>query len=86
MDAFFIHFTLLMGQYRHNLEFQPNWNIAINDFDAIKLNEDVLNHIEVMLGPQTTDADKYIVEKLLAEFPQHTLTESYFRGKIRSKF
>lgn len=52
----------------------------------IKLNEDVLNHIEVMLGPQTTDADKYIVEKLLAEFPQHTLTESYFRGKIRSKF
>lgn len=39
-----------------------------------------------MLGPQTTDADKYIVEKLLAEFPQHTLTESYFRGKIRSKF
>ena len=52
----------------------------------MKLNEDVLNHIEVMLGPQTTDADKYIVEKLLAEFPQRTLTESHFRGKIRSKF
>ena len=52
----------------------------------MKLNEDVLNHIEVMLGPQTTDADKYIVENLLAEFPQHTLTESHFRGKIRSKF
>ena len=52
----------------------------------IKLKEDVLNDIEVMLGPQTTDADKYIVEKLLDEFPHHNLTESYFRGKIRSKF
>lgn len=52
----------------------------------IKLNEEVLRHIEVMIGPQTTDADKYIVEKLLSEFPQHTLTESYFRGKIRAKF
>lgn len=51
----------------------------------IKLNEDVLRHIEVMIGPQTTDADKYIVEKLLSDFPQHTLTESNFRGKIRSK-
>ena len=82
-----------------NQAFDQSWGLLLSLMPAlvngsavkenelyIKLNEDVLNHIEVMLGPQTTDADKYIVEKLLAEFPQHTLTESYFRGKIRSKF
>ena len=39
-----------MRKYRHNLEFQPNWNIAINDFDAIKLNEDVLRGIFINLN------------------------------------
>lgn len=51
----------------------------------INLTENSLEHIEIMMGPETSDAEKYIVEKLLAEFPQSSLTESYFKGKIKSK-
>lgn len=51
----------------------------------VKLTEKSLEHIEIMMGPETSDAEKYIVEKLLAEYPQSSLTDSYFKGKIKSK-
>lgn len=51
----------------------------------IKLDEKYLENIEVMMGPETTDAEGFIVEKLLAEYPKKSLNDSYFKGKIKSK-
>lgn len=44
---------------------------------------EVLDKIEVMLGPQTSLGEKTIVKMLLKEYPQSTILESYFNGKIR---
>lgn len=49
------------------------------------LDLDKLNHIEVMLGPLTTEADRIIVDSLLKSFPNHVLIDSTFKGKIRDK-
>jgi len=51
----------------------------------VKLKEDALNNIEVMMGPETSDAEKFIAEKLLAEYPNSSLINSYFKGKIKSR-
>lgn len=51
----------------------------------IKLNEAAINNIEVMMGPETSDHDKLLVEELLSDYPQHSLKDSYFRGKIKSR-
>ena len=75
MDAFFIHFTLLMTKNVYNVEFQPNWNNAINDFEAMKLNEDVLRWIyinniisptnvqELAIQPIVEGKDTFVVAK-----------------------
>ena len=75
MDAFFIHFTLLMTKNVHNVEFQPNWDNAINDFDAMNLNENVLigiyrNNIisptnvqELAIQPIVGGKDTFVVAK-----------------------
>ena len=75
MDAFFIHFTLLMTKNIHNVEFQPNWDNAINDFDAMNLNENVLmgiylNNIisptnvqELAIQPIVEGKDTFVVAK-----------------------
>ena len=75
MDAFFIHFTLLMTKNIHNVEFQPNWDNAINDFDAMNLNENVLmgiylNNIisptnvqELAIQPIVGEKDTFVVAK-----------------------
>ena len=75
MDAFFIHFTLLMTKNIHNVEFQPNWDNAINDFDAMNLNENVLmgiylNNIisptnvqELAIQPIVGGKDTFVVAK-----------------------
>ena len=75
MDAFFIHFTLLMTKNVHNVEFQPNWDNAINDFDAMNLNENVLmgiyrNNIisptnvqELAIQPIVEGKDTFVVAK-----------------------
>lgn len=51
----------------------------------VKLNETAINNIEVMMGPETSEAERFIVEKLLAEYPQSSISDSYFKGKIKSK-
>ena len=75
MDAFFIHFTLLMTKNVHNVEFQPNWDNAINDFDAMNLNENVLMGIyrnnkkyptyvqELAIQPIIEGKDTFVVAK-----------------------
>lgn len=51
----------------------------------LPLKDATLDKIEVMMGPETNEADRYIVEKLLFEFKESTIKESYFKGKINSK-
>ena len=54
-------------------------------FLDLPLKDAKLDKIEVMMGPETNEADRYIVEKLLFEFKESTIKESYFKGKINSK-
>lgn len=51
----------------------------------LPLDKDKLQHIEVMLGPLTTEADRIIVESLLKPFTNHAIIDSLFNGKIRDK-
>ncbi len=51
----------------------------------LPLKAGALDKIEVMMGPETNEADKYIVEKLIYEFKGATIKDSYFKGKIKSK-
>lgn len=51
----------------------------------IKLDEKCLENIEVMMGPETSEAEKFIVEKILADYPKKQLKDSYFKGKIKSR-
>ena len=47
---------------------------------------EVLNNIEIMLGPTTSLADKIIVEALLRDFSNTKIIDSYFKGKIKDKY
>lgn len=59
-------------------------NTSINfTYIDIPLRENILDDIEVMMGPMTTDGEKIIVEHLLAKFNHATVVDSYFKGKIR---
>lgn len=74
----------------YNLMYALGPSIGINhpiktQYIDIPLNLDKLNHIEVMLGPQTSEGEKTIVKMLLKEYPQSTLFKSYFDGKIKKK-
>lgn len=51
----------------------------------IPLNPDKLANIEVMLGPQTSYADKLIVQSLLRDYPQAKICNSFFYDKINQK-
>lgn len=51
----------------------------------IPLNPDKLANIEVMLGPQTSYADKLIVQSLLRDYPQAKICNSFFYDKINKK-
>ena len=51
----------------------------------IGIKEEKLNEIEVMMGPETTEAERYIVEMLLSKFENSSIKDSYFKGKIKSK-
>lgn len=49
------------------------------------LESTAISYLEVMMGPETNEADRYIVERLLCEFNGSTIKDSYFKGKINSK-
>ena len=51
----------------------------------IGIKEEKLNEIEVMMGHETTEAERYIVEMLLSKFENSSIKDSYFKGKIKSK-
>ena len=50
------------------------------DIDPLKL-----ANVEIMLGPLTSEADRIIVEALLKPFPNATICDSVFKGKLRDK-
>ena len=58
--------------------------IKIKHID-VGIKEEKLNEIEVMMGPETTEAERYIVEMLLSKFENSSIKDSYFKGKIKSK-
>lgn len=58
--------------------------IKIKHID-VGIKEEKLNEIEVMMGPETTDAERFIVEMLLSKFENSSIKDSYFKGKIKSK-
>ena len=50
------------------------------------IKDDALNNMEIMMGPQTSDAQRLIVEALEQDLSNITLTDSKFKGKVRGKF
>lgn len=50
------------------------------------IKDDALNNMEIMMGPQTSDAQRLIVEALVQGLSNITLTDSKFKGKVRGKF
>ena len=58
--------------------------IKIKHID-IGIKEEKLKEIEVMMGPETTEAERYIEEMLLSKFENSSIKDSYFKGKIKSK-
>lgn len=61
-------------------------DISANYFD-ITLNENAFQNIEILLAPQSTVADKLIVEALINSYcPSAILKESNLKGKIIGKF
>lgn len=58
--------------------------IKIKHID-VGIKEEKLNEIEVMMGPETTDAERFIVEMLLSIMENSSIKDSYFKGKIKSK-
>ena len=50
------------------------------------ITDDALNNMEIMMGPQTSDAQRLIVEALVQDLSNITLTDSKFKGKVRGKF
>ena len=51
----------------------------------IPFNEEKINSMEIMLGPNTTEGEKEIVRKLLQEYPGVKPKNSRFDGRIRNK-
>lgn len=54
-------------------------------FFDLPLLPEKLDNIEVMMGPLTTEADRIIVDSLLAKYPNAVVKESAFYGKLREK-
>ena len=50
------------------------------------IKDDALNNMEIMMGPQTSDAQRLIVEALVQDLSNITLTDSKIKGKVRGKF
>ncbi|MBQ6752053.1 MAG: DUF2971 domain-containing protein [Bacteroidaceae bacterium] len=61
-----------------------NYKIKTTYID-MPLNSKVLNEIEIMMGPQTSEAEKYIVGALLQPYTKAIIIDSKFKGKIRKK-
>lgn len=59
-----------------------NTPISLKNID-INLDPQKIQTIEVMMGPMTSDGERFIVEALLKEFSDAKITDSYFKGKIR---
>lgn len=64
--------------------FCEDYVIDTNYID-IQLKQDVLNNIEVKMGPLTTEADKIIVDSLLQDYPNSCVENSFFKGKIKKR-
>jgi len=54
-------------------------------FIDLPLMPEKLEDIEIMMGPLTTEADKIIVESLLAPYKDAVIKNSSFYGKLREK-
>ena len=59
--------------------------IINTDYIDIQLKQDVLDRIEVKMGPLTTEADKIIVDSLLRDYPNSRVENSFFKGKIKKR-
>lgn len=52
----------------------------------LNIKEEAFKDIEIVLGPNTTYADRIIVESLIDKYnPSAKLSDSYFKGKVRNK-
>ncbi|MPM26726.1 hypothetical protein SDC9_73231 [bioreactor metagenome] len=65
--------------------FMEYQDISANYFD-IPLNDIAFQNMEILLAPQSTEADKLIVEALIKSYcPTAMLKDSNLKGKIRGK-
>lgn len=53
------------------------------EYIDIPLRVDALQNIEIMMGPQTSEGERIIVESLLHECKKARISDSYFKGKLR---
>lgn len=66
------------------LSLKENYQISLH-YKDMPIKKEALDKIEIMLGPNTSEGERAIVEALLTSFPNHTIKDSYFKGKIRLK-
>lgn len=71
-----------MGAFCQSLK--ENYKISLL-YKDMPIKKEALDNIEIMLGPNTSEGERAIVEALLTSFPSHTIKDSYFKGKIRFK-
>lgn len=74
--------TQAMGAFCQSLK--ENYKISLL-YKDMPIKKEALDNIEIMLGPNTSEGERAIVEALLTSFPNHTIKDSYFKGKIRFK-
>lgn len=75
-----------------NLEFMPAIIQSIKEFYVppqtymdMPLLADTLDNIEIMMGPSTNEADRYIVDNLLSSLKYAKVENSSFKGIIKSR-
>lgn len=81
MDDFNLFFKMITDSFQAT---QTNYPLKTEYID-MPLNPEKMKTMEIMLGPQTSEAEMLIVQSLLRDYPDVTIRRSYFYGKINKR-
>ncbi len=81
MNDFELFFNSIIDSVRAT---QVNYPLKTEYID-MPLNPEKMKTMEIMLGPQTSEAEMLIVQSLLRDYPDVTIRRSYFYGKINKR-
>lgn len=81
MDNFNLFFNMITDSLQAT---QTNYPLKTKYID-MPLNSEKMKNMEIMLGPQTSEAEMLIVQSLLRDYPEVAIRRSYFYGKINKR-